>query len=480
MAKTSNTLPLFDYDNTQQKEFSVTEISNLIKRTIEGNFQSVRIRGEISGFKIAPSGHVYFSLKDNKAVLASICWKNQYAKLQFKPEEGLEVVCTGTLTTFAGQSKYQLTVQSLEPAGLGALMALLEKRKEKLQKEGLFNQEHKKPIPFLPKTIGIITSPTGSVIRDIIHRIEDRFPLQIIVWPVLVQGETAAQQVAEAIYGFNNLQDNNTSIPKPDTLIIARGGGSIEDLWAFNEEIVARATFNSQIPIISAIGHETDVTLVDYVADKRAPTPTAAAEMSVPVLAELVASLNDLNNRFNYTTQKHLNNTRDILEATYRALPKPNSILNYHTQRLDELSIRFTDSLPKYYQMLKSDIQAIYSRLKSPSELISIWQEKLKSAFNQITYLIMPKIDIISNKIVDNKKILDRNIEYQIDKTSMKLESLTKLLESYSYKNTLKRGFSIIRNEQNQIVYSAKQIDENKEISLELHDGIKTIKPKKS
>lgn len=480
MAKTSNTLPLFDYDNTQQKEFSVTEISNLIKRTIEGNFQSVRIRGEISGFKIAPSGHVYFSLKDSKAVLASICWKNQYAKLQFKPEEGLEVVCTGTLTTFAGQSKYQLTVQSLEPAGLGALMALLEKRKEKLQKEGLFNQEHKKSIPFLPKTVGIITSPTGSVIRDIIHRIEDRFPLQIIVWPVLVQGETAAQQIAEAIYGFNNLPDNNTSIPKPDTLIIARGGGSIEDLWAFNEEIVARATFNSQIPIISAVGHETDVTLVDYVADKRAPTPTAAAEMSVPVLAELVASLNDLNNRFNYSTQKHFNNTRDILEATYRALPKPNSILNYHAQRLDELSIRFIDSLPKYYQMLTSYIGAIYSRLKSPSELITIWQEQLKSAFNQIIYLTMPKIDIISNKILDNKKILDRNVEYQIDKTSMKLESLTKLLESYSYKNTLKRGFSIIRNEQNQIVYSTKQIDENKEISLELHDGIKTIKPKKS
>jgi exodeoxyribonuclease VII large subunit len=472
MVKTSNTLPLFDYDNTDRLEYTVTEVSNLIKRTIEGNFESVRIRGEISGLKIAPSGHVYFSLKDNNAVLASICWKNTFLKLQFKPEEGLEVVCTGTLTTFPAQSKYQLTVTSLEPAGLGTLMALLEKRKEKLQKEGLFDQEHKKPLPFLPKTIGIITSPTGAVIRDIIHRIEDRCPTHIIVWPVLVQGESAAQQIAEAIYGFNNL-DSTQPIPKPDVLIVARGGGSIEDLWAFNEEIVARATFNSIIPIISAVGHETDVTLIDYVADKRAPTPTAAAEMAVPVLAELVATLNDLNNRLNYNIQKHTANLKTLLEATYNALPKLHSIITYQIQRLDDLNTRLYESLPQYLKILKNELQTTHSRLKSPLEFINIWFEKLDSTFNKIQYLIRPKIDVLSAKLLETEDKIKKSFYYQIETIDNKLLSLKQLLESYNYKNTLKRGFSIIRDDKKNIIKSITKLNTHTSVSIEMHDGTK-------
>lgn len=473
----SNALPLFDYDNTLKVEYTVSEISNLIKKTIEGNFQSVRIRGEISGLKIAPSGHVYFSLKDQNAVLASICWKNTFTKLQFKPEDGLEVICTGTLTTFPGQSKYQLTVISLEPAGLGALMALLEKRKEKLQKEGLFDQEHKKPLPFLPKTIGIITSPTGAVIRDIIHRIEDRCPIQIIVWPVLVQGELAAQQVAEAIYGFNNLEDYQ-SIQKPDVLIVARGGGSIEDLWAFNEEIVARATFNSKIPIISAIGHETDVTLIDYVADMRAPTPTAAAEMAVPVLAELIANINDLSNRFNYNIQKHILNLKLLLEATHKALPQLNSFITYQIQRLDDLDLRFLNTFPTYYQMLQAEISTIYLRLKSPSELLLIYQEKLNATFNKIEYMTTPRIESLFTRLGDHVVRLTHSLNYKIENISNNFFAIAKLLESYSYKNTLKRGFSIARSDQNKILTSIDELTNNKQISLEMYDGIKKIIPK--
>ena len=474
-----NTLPLFNYDNTANTEFTVTEISSLIKKTIESNFQTIRIRGEISGLKVAPSGHAYFSLKDSNAVLASICWKHAFTKLKFKPEEGLEVICVGTLTTYPGQSKYQLTVLSLEPAGVGALMALLEKRREKLQKEGLFNPEHKKAIPFLPKTIGIITSPTGSVIRDIIHRIEDRFPLQIIIWPVLVQGDAAAQQVAEAIYGFNNLPKDNPLIPKPDVLIIARGGGSIEDLWAFNEEIVARATFNSIIPIISAIGHETDVTLIDHVADKRAPTPTAAAEMAVPVLAELKAGLNDLNNRFFYNTHKHIVNIKNILEATHRALPKPTSIIAYQVQRLDDLSIRLIESFPKYSQTLYSNLQTASSKLKSPSERIDLWGEKLNSVFNKTEYISSVKIEAHHIKLLDSTDKLNKNFQYKIEAISNKVESLTKLLESYSYKNTLKRGFSIVRTDMGLPITSSSQLQKNSSATIEMFDGVTKVKIEK-
>ena len=278
-------------------EWSVSELSAALRRTVEDAYGYVRVRGEISGFKgPSPSGHVYFRLKDDKAVLEAVIWKGNFARMRVRPEEGLDVIVSGKLTTFAGSSKYQIVIDSLEPAGIGALMKLLEERKKKLAAEGLFDEARKQLLPFLPRVIGVVTSPTGAVIRDILHRLEDRFPRHVLVWPVRVQGETSAAEVAAAIHGFNALPENG-SLPRPDLIIVARGGGSLEDLWSFNEEIVVRAAAASMIPLISAVGHETDVTLIDFASDRRAPTPTAAAEMAVPVRAELLSTLASLGSR---------------------------------------------------------------------------------------------------------------------------------------------------------------------------------------
>src|SRR6187455_3385660 len=275
-------------------EWTVSELSSALRRTVEDAYGYVRVRGEVSGFKGAsPSGHVYFRLKDDKAVLEAVIWKGAFGRMRVRPEEGLDVIVSGKLTTFAGSSKYQIVIDSLEPAGIGALMKLLEDRKKKLAAEGLFDEARKQLLPFLPKVIGVVTSPTGAVIRDILHRLEDRFPRRVLVWPVRVQGEGSAEQIAAAIDGFNALPDGG-HIPRPDLLIVARGGGSLEDLWSFNEEIVVRAAAGSMIPLISAVGHETDVTLIDFAADQRAPTPTAAAEMAVPVRSDLVVEVSSL------------------------------------------------------------------------------------------------------------------------------------------------------------------------------------------
>ena len=273
-------------------EFSVSEISGAIKRVIEGEFSHVRIKGEIGRVSFPRSGHVYLDLKDERAVLSAVIWKGVATHLQVRPEEGLEVVATGRITTFGGQSKYQLVIEDLKPAGVGALMAMLEKRKAMLAAEGLFDASRKKSIPFLPEVIGVVTSPSGAVIRDILHRLRDRFPRKVLIWPVAVQGDKCAPEVARAIAGFNGLTTGG-AVPRPDVLIVARGGGSLEDLWGFNEEIVARAAAFSDIPLISAVGHETDTTLIDFVSDLRAPTPTAAAELAVPVRHELAATLNE-------------------------------------------------------------------------------------------------------------------------------------------------------------------------------------------
>ncbi|MBY0250261.1 MAG: exodeoxyribonuclease VII large subunit, partial [Methylobacterium organophilum] len=280
--------------NANQPEWSVGELAGALKRTLEDAFGHVRLRGEISGYRGQHgSGHAYFSLKDGQARIDAVVWKGVFGRLRQRPQEGLEVVATGRITTFAGKSSYQIVIESLEPAGLGAWMALLEERKKQLAAEGLFAPDHKRPIPYLPRVVGVVTSPTGAVIRDILHRLEDRFPRPVLVWPVRVQGDGAAEEVAAAIRGFNALPAGGP-IPRPDVLIVARGGGSIEDLWAFNEECVVRAAFASAIPLISAVGHETDTTLIDYVSDRRAPTPTGAAEMAVPVRADLIATVADL------------------------------------------------------------------------------------------------------------------------------------------------------------------------------------------
>ncbi len=317
-------------------EYSVSEISGALKRTVEDTFGHVRVRGEISGYR-GPhsSGHCYFALKDDKARLEAVIWRGSFTKLAFKPEEGLEVIATGKLTTFPGSSKYQIVVEAMQPAGAGALMALLNERRLKLEAEGLFASERKRPLPFLPRVVGVVTSPTGAVIRDIRHRIADRFPLHLLVWPVRVQGDTCGSEVAAAIEGFNAIEPGGR-IPRPDLLIVARGGGSLEDLWGFNDEVVVRAAAASGIPLISAVGHETDWTLIDHAADRRAPTPTGAAEMAVPVRAELLATLAAIDARAGAAISRTLQAERRAVAALARALPSADSLLAMPRRRLDE------------------------------------------------------------------------------------------------------------------------------------------------
>ncbi|MEP7349731.1 MAG: exodeoxyribonuclease VII large subunit [Sphingorhabdus sp.] len=331
-------------DNAQA--LSVSELSAALKRSVEDRFGHVRVRGEISGFKRAASGHLYFSLKDENARLDGIMWKGGVQRLAFAPEDGLEVVATGKLTTYAGRSTYQIVVESLEVAGEGAMMLLFEKLKARLAAEGLFAPDRKKPLPSLPRVIGIVTSPTGAVIRDILHRLADRFPTHVIVWPVLVQGEMAAPQIAAAINGFSALAPGGP-VARPDLVIVARGGGSIEDLWAFNDEAVVRAVANCSVPVISAVGHETDTTLCDFAADLRAPTPTAAAEIAVPVRSELLARLGQIALRMGNSIRRHIDWASERLEAQRRLMPKLTDLAAPHQQRTDELAERLRQSLER-------------------------------------------------------------------------------------------------------------------------------------
>lgn len=325
---------------TNAAEYTVSEISGALKRTVEDVFGNVRVRGEISGYR-GPhsSGHAYFALKDDRARLDAVVWKGTMSRLKFRPEEGMEVIATGKLTTYPGKSNYQIVIDNLEPAGAGALMALLEERKRRLQAEGLFDTGRKRLLPFMPRVIGVVTSPTGSVIRDIIHRIKDRFPLHILVWPVRVQGETSGAEVTAAVNGFNALAWDD-AIQRPDLLIVARGGGSLEDLWGFNDEALARAVAASGIPVISAVGHETDWTLIDLVADVRAPTPTGAAEIAVPVKADLEATLASLGARLKAAVLRNFERKRQAARAAARALPSPDQLLALPRRRLDEATSR--------------------------------------------------------------------------------------------------------------------------------------------
>ncbi len=330
---------------TNAAEYSVSEISGALKRTVEEAFGNVRVRGEISGYR-GPhsSGHAYFALKDERARIEAVIWKGTMGKMRFRPEEGMEVIAGGRLTTFPGSSKYQIVIETLEPAGAGALMALLDERKRKLAAEGLFEASRKRPLPFLPRVIGVVTSPTGAVIRDILHRIADRFPLHVIVWPVRVQGETTGAEVSAAVAGFNALTDAD-KIARPDLLIVARGGGSLEDLWGFNDENLARTVAASRIPVISAVGHETDWTLIDLAADRRAPTPTGAAEMAVPVKAELEAAFASLSARLRAALTRLIDRRRQAARAATRALPAPDQLLALPRRSLDEASSRLERSL---------------------------------------------------------------------------------------------------------------------------------------
>lgn len=350
---------------------SVSDLSLALKRSVEDQFGFVRIKGEVSGLKRHTSGHLYYALKDDSAVMDAVSWRGSYSKNPVQLEDGLEIIATGRITTYPARSKYQLVVESYEASGQGALLKLLEDRKRKLAAEGLFAPERKKPIPSFPQTIGVITSATGAVIRDILHRIGDRFPCHVIVWPVLVQGQGAAEQVAAAIEGFNSLSE------KPDLLIVARGGGSLEDLWAFNEEVVVRAAAASEIPLISAVGHETDTTLIDYASDHRAPTPTAAAEKAVPVLLDLMNYIQDRARR-QQDIMRHLIASRQIeLTGLERGLVNPQRLLEDGMQRLDDWTERLGRSLPQFTQNLQDRLQIAFGRLRRPTDTLELSTERL-------------------------------------------------------------------------------------------------------
>jgi exodeoxyribonuclease VII large subunit len=441
-------LNINDFNNDMpagKNEFSVTEISNKIKWLLENNFSTVRIKGEVSGLKIASSGHGYFNLKDTNAVIAATCWRHCLSRVNFSLAEGLEVIVTGKITSYAGQSKYQIAVELIEPAGVGAFIKILSERRQKLEEEGLFKEEYKKKIPYLPKKIGVITSLTGAVIKDIIHRITDRLPVNLCIWPVTVQGATAANEITTAINGFNLLEEEL----KPDVIIIARGGGSIEDLWPFNEEIVVRAAFNSSIPIISAVGHETDYTLLDLVADLRAPTPTAAAEFAVPVISNLKYKVSSLYNNIERRVSILLKHKSHILSNYNRLLQYPVNYLNYSIQKLDDLGFRLTGSLPNLLKQKNLALQYFpYSRFK-PTKII------------HYKYL---QLNHLQNNLLVKKTTLLNRFEH-------KLSINSSILASLDYNKVLARGYAMLKDHRNNYISTVSEAQSSKYITANLKDG---------
>ena len=437
--------------DTNNPVYSVGEFSHVIKKLVETNFSYVRIRGEISRPSFPGSGHVYFTLKDKDGTIAAIIWKYTLPRLSIKPEEGMEVICTGKVTTFSGQSKYQIIVESMEVAGEGALLKMLEVRRKKLLEEGLFKHEFKKPLPYLPEKIGVITSPSGAVIKDILHRLSDRFPSHVYLWPVAVQGENSAEQISNAIDKFNELTDE-TNIKKPDLLIVARGGGSLEDLWSFNEEIVVRSVFKSSIPIISAVGHETDTTLIDFVSDLRAPTPTAAAEMAVPVRDELLARINEINLRFKISFNNKLKNNKDRLNSLIRLLGKPDQIFGNNTQKLD-----FT----------YKDIENLFK---------NIFMYKKNQIIQHSQRLVPPKV-LISNLLSKQQLFENRfknNLENIMKIKEIKLNSLDQLLEASSFNKVLERGFAIVINNEGKPIKLSSEAPKNSNVKIKFSDAIRS------
>ncbi len=437
--------------DTNNPVYSVSEFSHVIKKLVETNFNYVRIKGEISRPSFPGSGHVYFTLKDSDGTIAAIIWKYTLPKLSIKPEEGMEVICTGKVTTFAGQSKYQIIIENMEVAGEGALLKMLEDRRKKLLKEGLFNQEFKKPIPYLPDRIGVITSQSGAVIKDILHRLSDRFPTQVYLWPVAVQGEGSAQQISNAIDKFNQLSDE-TNIKKPDLLIVARGGGSLEDLWSFNEEIVVRSVFKSSIPVISAVGHETDTTLIDFVSDLRVPTPTAAAEKAVPIRDELIARIDELSLRFKSSFNNKLNNNKDRINSLIKLLGKPDQIFESKTQNLD-----FT------YRSIENLFNDIFVEQKNK---IALYAQRL----------LPPKI-LISN-LSSKQHLLDtrfkNHIENTLNRKETKLKSLNQLLEASSFNRVLERGFTLVMNNEDKPIKLSAKAPQNANVKIKFSDEIRS------
>ncbi|MBB3655909.1 exodeoxyribonuclease VII large subunit [Rhizobium sp. BK650] len=490
---------VFDGDSpTNLAEYSVSELSGSIKRTVETAFDQVRVRGEISGYR-GPhsSGHAYFSLKDDRARIDAVIWKGTFSRLKFRPEEGMEVIATGKVTTFPGSSKYQIVIETLEPAGAGALMALIEERKRRLGAEGLFDPSRKKRLPFMPKVIGVVTSPTGAVIRDILHRISDRFPVHVIVWPVKVQGEGSGEEVANAINGFNALEHGG-EILRPDVLIVARGGGSLEDLWSFNDEIVVRAAADSRIPLISAVGHETDWTLIDYAADIRAPTPTGAAEMAVPVKAELEAQIAGLAARLQGCMSRQMDQRRQSVRALMRALPSLDQLLALPRRRFDEAAAGLGRGLELNTINKRRGFERVASHLRPDvlSNRITERRQRLSERMARAERRVERMLDQSKSRIERAEAILaslparlktqtergrerlgnlsrhaDTAIRHQLSRARAELSAQDRVLQSLSYKNVLKRGYAVIRDEDNKPVSQAAALSAGTGIAIEFADG---------
>ena len=429
----------------------MSELSGAIKRALEDGFGYVRLKGEISGYR-GPhsSGHCYFALKDDKAKIEAVIWKGVFGRLRFKPEEGMEVIAQGKITTFPGSSKYQIMIEALEPAGAGALMALLEERKRKFSAEGLFAEGRKKPRPFLPKAVGIITSPTGAVIRDMLAGFNERFPAHVIVWPVRVQGEGSAAEVAAAIRGFNALETGGR-VPRPDVLIVARGGGSLEDLWGFNEEIVVRAAAESRIPLISAVGHETDWTLIDLVADARAPTPTKAAEWAVPKYSELIDQLEQLGLRQRGSVRRSLAESRSHLKAAARGLPRLENLIAFPRQRFDEAEKRLGRALLANTRAHGMRLARTGSQL-TPGAL----QQRLGRSAERLLAVQARAGQALHNRLAVRRRVLD---------------GTSKLLVSLSYQSVLARGYALVRDADGRMVRLAAPLQPGDGISVEFTDG---------
>ncbi|MGD9665239.1 MAG: exodeoxyribonuclease VII large subunit [Novosphingobium sp.] len=437
---------------------SVSEISALLKRTVEDRFGFVRLRGELSGVKRAASGHLYCSLKDDKARIDAVMWRGNAQRLSFAPEDGLEVIATGKLTTYAGRSSYQIVMDQLEIAGEGALLALLEKTKARLQAEGLFAAERKRALPYLPRVIGVVTSPTGAVIRDILHRLADRFPSHVVVWPVLVQGQGSAEQVAAAVRGFSALAPDGP-VPRPDLVIVARGGGSIEDLWSFNEEIVVRAIAECSIPVISAVGHETDTTLADYAADRRAPTPTAAAEMAVPVRADLANFLDELGLRQRRSAMRPVQLGRERLEVRAQRMPALDALLAPHEQRLDDLAERLRRALADCAVDARGRLNSQAARLSAP--------------------LLLSRVDRARDKVAATR-LAPRLLLDRIERARDRVASLDRLRLQLDPRAPLRRGYVLVTDDAGAVVKTRAAAKEMDSLLLEFEDGKLHVRTDKS
>jgi exodeoxyribonuclease VII large subunit len=478
-------------------EYTVSSISAALKRTVEDAYGHVRVRGEISGFRgVHSSGHAYFALKDDKARLEAVIWRTTMERIRFRPEEGLEVIATGKLSTFPGSSKYQLVIDALEPAGVGALMALLEERRKRLAAEGLFDVARKRKLPFLPRTIGVITSPTGAVIRDIIHRLQDRCPSRVLLWPVRVQGETAAEEIAAAIRGFDSLPVSGP-LPRPDVLIVARGGGSLEDLWPFNEEIVVRSAAAASIPLISAVGHETDITLIDHVADMRAPTPTGAAEIAVPVRSELIVKTDSFISRCRAAMARAVETRRRELTGFARALPSPADVLANPSRSLDEIGARLGRSLGanalahrarldrtaaglsplglgRLVSQATGRIEAAGARMM---QALAVHSERKRSALALRTKRFRPdalaeRISAASARIAELDHRQRRGLRQQLQSAWQKLEALDKLLDAFSLskESVLARGYALV-HAGGKVIGKASEVPVGGALELEFSDG---------